>query len=68
LSVAFESLKSLDPTFPGPVIGPYNSFRTELRTAMDNVLLTNAQIQPALESANTRFQAALDSYAADVGG
>jgi len=68
LSVAFESLKSLDPNFPGPVIGPYNSFRTELRTAMDNVLLTNAQIQPALESANTKFQAALDSYAADVGG
>ncbi len=68
LAVAYQSLQSLDPNFPGPVIGPYNSFRTELRTAMDNVLLSNAPIQPALDTANTRFQAALDAYAADVGG
>ncbi len=68
LSVAYQSLQSLDPEFPGPVIGPYNSFRTEVRTAMDNVMLSNAPIQPALDGANAKFQAALDAYAADVGG
>ncbi len=68
LSVAYESLKSLDPEVPGPVIGPYNSFRTEIRAAMDNVMLSNAPIQAALDGANAKFQTALDAYAADVGG
>ncbi len=68
LSVAYNSLKTLDPNFPGPVIGPYNTFRNEVRGAMDNIMLSNAPIQPALDTANTNFQAALDGYVKDVGG
>ena len=68
LNIAYQGLNELNPDFPGPVIGPYNEFRTDTRAALDSVAFTGTSTDDAIKTANTKFQAALDSYKADVGG
>lgn len=68
LSESLESLKQVDPDFPGPVIGPYKEFRTSLRTALENSLIGGEDVTTAFDTANTDFQTALDRYAQEVGG
>ena len=67
LSVAFKGIADLDPKFPGPVIGPYKEFRAANRAALETVTLSGKPVADAVKEANTTFQAALDSYAKDVG-
>jgi sn-glycerol 3-phosphate transport system substrate-binding protein len=67
LAVASGSLDELDPSFPGPVIGPYNEFRSEVRQSFEKITLDGQEIGPVLDSVDSAFQTALDDYAADVG-
>lgn len=68
LATALESLKQVDPDFPGPVIGPYKEFRGAVRTAIEEGLIGDKPIDQTFETANTKFQDALDTYKAEVGG
>ncbi|MFV0317668.1 MAG: extracellular solute-binding protein [Microthrixaceae bacterium] len=68
LATSLESLKAINPDFPGPVIGPYKEFRNTVRTAIENNLIGGEPADAAYEKANTDFQAALDAYATEVGG
>lgn len=67
LQIARNSLESIDTDFPGPLIGPYKEFREANRTALENILIDGRSAEEELDRANTTFQAALDSYARDVG-
>jgi|GEM_PF-443218 len=68
LSVASDGLVNLDPKFPGPVIGPYNEFRSITRGALEKVTTGGGEVVPVIKTANSEFQAALDQYATEVGG
>lgn len=68
LAAASEGLEELDPNFPGPVIGPYNLFRAEVRTALERITLGGEDIDTTIASTSEKFQRALDQYRADVGG
>jgi sn-glycerol 3-phosphate transport system substrate-binding protein len=68
LATAFESLQQVDPSFPGPVIGPYKEFRSAVRTAIEEALIGGTPAVEAFETANTAFQTALDAYELEVGG
>ncbi|CAB4530579.1 unannotated protein [freshwater metagenome] len=68
LAVASDGLVNLDPEFPGPVIGPYNEFRSITRSALELVTTGGGEVAPVIKTANTEFQAALDQYASEVGG
>jgi sn-glycerol 3-phosphate transport system substrate-binding protein len=68
LQTAYEGLSKLNPKFPGPVIGPYNEYRTAYRAAVDSIALNGADPKSALATANSKFQAALDQYKKDVSG
>ncbi len=67
LSVAVNSLETINPEFPGPLIGPYKEFREASRTALERILIDGQPMDQELEQANDSFQAALDAYAVDVG-
>lgn len=67
LSVAVNSLETIDPSFPGPLIGPYKEFREANRTALERILIEGQPMDQELEQANDSFQSALDAYALDVG-
>lgn len=68
LNTAYQGLKNLNPDFPGPIIGPYNEFRSTVRAAVDSVAFNGAGTKDAIDKANTAFQASLDRYAKDSGG
>jgi sn-glycerol 3-phosphate transport system substrate-binding protein len=67
LAVATTSLDELNPEFPGPVIGPYNQFRSLVRDSFEKITLDGQEIEPTLDSVNQSFQDALTQYADDVG-
>ena len=67
LATSLESLKQVDPDFPGPVIGPYKEFRAALRTALENSLIGSTPVDESFAAADTEIQAALDLYAEEVG-
>ena len=68
LNIAYQGLSELNPDFPGPVIGPYNEFRSTTRAALDSVAFNGASTKDAIDKANRTFQSALDAYVKDVGG
>ncbi len=68
LATANSQLLSIDPTFPGPAIGPYNEFRAGLHAMLDDVVLGSAEPATAIEEFNTAFQDDLVGYADEVGG
>ncbi|MCZ7629716.1 MAG: extracellular solute-binding protein [Microthrixaceae bacterium] len=68
LATALESLKQVNPDFPGPVIGPFKEFRTAVRTAIEDALIGDKPIDETFATANTKFQEALEAYKTEVGG
>ena len=68
LETAFQSLKQVDPDFPGPVIGPYKEFRNAVRAAVEESLVAGQPATAAFENPNTTFQAPLDTYKPEVDG
>ena len=67
LATAASSLEFLDPEFPGPVFGPYNEFRVNVRDSFEQITLQDADVPATVDRVNNEFQAALEGYAEDIG-
>lgn len=67
MAEAYKGFTTLDPDFPGPVIGPYREFRLEVKNGIEAMVLGDATPQDAMAQVDGRFQDALDEYATDVG-
>jgi sn-glycerol 3-phosphate transport system substrate-binding protein len=67
MAEAYKGFTTLDPEFPGPVIGPYREFRLEVKNGIESMVLGDASAQDAMAQVDERFQQALDEYAVDVG-
>ncbi len=63
LSVAYDSMLTLDPDFPGPVIGPYAAFRDTVRKAMEQVTLQGGDPATAINEADASITSELQNYA-----
>jgi len=66
--VGYEVLAGVDADFPGPLIGPYSETRIAIRKALDQTLLEDQPIDPALAAGDATIDKELDLYAQDVGG
>ena len=62
LAIARDHIDAVDPDFPGPLIGPYDEFRTEMETALDELLFAGASPSAALSSAHAAITRALERY------
>lgn len=67
LATATESLDELNPDFPGPVMGPYNQFRSLVRDSFEKITLNGQAVDSTIQSVDDEFQDALTTYAEDVG-
>lgn len=65
--VGYEVLAGVDAKFPGPLIGPYSESRTAIRKALDQTLLEDQPIKPALDATDAAIDKELELYAQDVG-
>lgn len=65
--VGYEVLAGVDAKFPGPLIGPYSESRTAIRKALDQTLLEDQPIKPALDETDAAINKELELYAQDVG-
>ena len=63
LDIANEQVRSIDPAFPGPLIGPYDEFRDALREAQEAFAFGDATPAEALAQAQEVIDAALQRYA-----
>lgn len=68
MAQAYKGFTTLDPDFPGPVIGPYKEFRQEVKNGLEAIVLGGDEPAAAMEDVDTAFQQALDEYKADVEG
>ena len=68
MAQAYKGFTTLDPQFPGPVIGPYREFRLEVRNGLEAVIFDGDDPTAAMEAVDAAFQDALDEYASDVEG
>jgi hypothetical protein len=68
MEVAYQGFTSLDPDFPGPVIGPYSEFRQGVIHGLEAVIFDGADPKTTMDSVSEQFQTDLDAYAADVKG
>jgi sn-glycerol 3-phosphate transport system substrate-binding protein len=60
--IAYSGVTSLDPTFTGPWMGAYSTFRSEAATAMDKIALSGEDPTAAITAANDRISAAFAEY------
>jgi sn-glycerol 3-phosphate transport system substrate-binding protein len=67
MKVAYQGFTSLDPEFPGPVIGPYSEFRDGVIRGLESIILDGADPKTTMDAVDEQFQTELDSYLADVG-
>ena len=63
LKTAVDQLADADPDEPGPLIGPYADFTDHLENAIEGVLLSGADVEDALGTAQDEVTASLDRYA-----
>lgn len=64
LALAYDELLSgVDPNFPGPLIGPYEQFRSSIRTAIESVTFKGTEPSDAVRRAADETTAALEQYA-----
>ena len=61
LDTAYTQLTNLDPTFPGPLIGPYVEVRAALAASIDD-LLAGRPPQQVVSRANRAITEALSTY------
>lgn len=62
LATAYEGITTLDPEFPGPLIGPYDKFRDLFRKAIESVGLQDGDPDAALREAEAAITAELEKY------
>lgn len=64
LAIAYdELLNGVDPNFPGPLIGPYDQFRTAMRTSIEDMLYKQVPPATAVTNAANQTTTALAQYA-----
>lgn len=64
LEIAATQIDSIDPAFPGPLIGPYDpDLRDVIEDAQDSFLLDGGSPQDALDRAQAEIDALLEGYA-----
>lgn len=66
LAIASDSLTTIDPDFPGPVVGPYAQLTTAVRTAIERVVLDDQPVPQAVEELDAGFQEQLTAYADEL--
>lgn len=62
LRIANDQIDAIDPSFPGPLIGPYYDFREAIEKAQDELMFRGATPQAALDMAQTSVDDALTVY------
>jgi len=62
LALANQEVQDIDPSFPGPLIGPYTETRQALREAMDDLIFKGLPVDESLQGAQTKIDAALQQY------
>jgi sn-glycerol 3-phosphate transport system substrate-binding protein len=62
LSVAVAEIDGLDPSFPGPLIGPYTEVRSAIRQSLDELLLGGQTPETVIGKADNTITAALKRY------
>ncbi len=65
LATAYGGISTLNPGFPGALIGPYDKFRDEFRKALEGVGLNAAPVDASLSSANAAITKQLEAYKAN---
>ena len=68
MAEAYKGFTTLDPDFPGPVIGPYKEFRLEVKNGVESMVLEGKEPEDAMAAVDTAFQEALEEYEKDVAG
>jgi sn-glycerol 3-phosphate transport system substrate-binding protein len=63
LAIANEQILTIDPAFPGPLIGPYDEFREAVREAQEALIFGEATPAEALAQAQEAVSASLQRYA-----
>jgi ABC-type glycerol-3-phosphate transport system substrate-binding protein len=63
LTIANEQVRAIDPSFPGPLIGPYDEFREAVREAQESLVFGDATPAEALAEAQSRIDQSLQRYA-----
>jgi sn-glycerol 3-phosphate transport system substrate-binding protein len=63
LKTAVDQLADADPDESGPLIGPYTDFTDDLENAIEGVLLSGADVNGALASAQDEVTQSLERYA-----
>lgn len=67
LATVYGQLQTLDPDFPGPVMGPYKEFRSGANTLMESIAQSGADPVSSLTEFDATFQGALEAYADEIG-
>lgn len=62
LEIAYGQVKAIDPSFPGPLIGPYDEFRKAVAQAQDDMMFNGKDPKEALAAAQTAADAAITRY------
>jgi len=62
LRLANTQVQTIDPAFPGPLIGPYAETRIALRDALSNVLVKGTTPEAAIAGAQQEINTALQNY------
>ncbi|MCU0270308.1 MAG: extracellular solute-binding protein [Acidimicrobiales bacterium] len=62
LQIANDQLGAIDPTFPGPLIGPYDQFRSDISAATDEMIFGGATPDEALAQAQASVTTSLEEY------
>ncbi|MEZ5142615.1 MAG: ABC transporter substrate-binding protein [Acidimicrobiales bacterium] len=67
LKIAYDQVLAIDPSFPGPLIGPYDQFRQAVNSAQDQLMFNNKSPNDALQQAQSEIDTLLTRYNREVG-
>lgn len=62
ITVAYNQMTTLDASFPGPLLGAYDSFRKELGNAMESITIQKTPPATAIGAAVPAIDAAIKKY------
>lgn len=68
LKLAYDQVLAIDPSFPGPLIGPYDEFREAVKKSQDKLIFDKASPADALNQAQSDVDTALQRYNSQIGG
>lgn len=66
LKIAYDEVLNIDPSFPGPLVGPYDQFREAVRKSQDALMFSGASPDAALHQAQQDTDSALAKYNREV--